>query len=48
MKKIILIILVLISSLLFAQEKITVQSGYITFNSNAMFDFKDMVIERMK
>ena len=45
MKKIILIIFVFISSLTFAQEKITVQSGYITFNSNAMFDFKDLVIE---
>lgn len=45
MKKAITLILLLIQFIAFAQQKKTVSSGYVTFNSNATFEFKNMVIE---
>lgn len=45
MKKAFTLILFLLHFIAFSQEKKTVQSGYITFNSNATFEFKNMVIE---
>ncbi len=45
MKKAITLILFLLHFIAFAQQKKTVPSGYITFNSNATFEFKNLVME---
>jgi hypothetical protein len=45
MKPIIIFTFLFVTFAGFSQAKKTVQSGYITFNSNAMFEFKNMVIE---
>jgi hypothetical protein len=45
MKKTLVLIFLLIHVIAFAQDKKTVQSGYITFNSNSTFDFKNLTID---
>ena len=45
MKKIITLLIMIISVSCFSQEKKMIKSGYITFNSNSMLEFKNLTIE---
>ena len=45
MKNIFSLIFLLVSFISFAQQKKTVASGYITFNSGSNFEFKNMVLD---
>lgn len=45
MKKTFIILFVLLSLFSFSQEKKFVKSGYITFNSNSILEFKNLTIE---
>lgn len=48
MKKILTILLLFISLLSFSQEKEVIKSGYITFNSGSILEFKNLTIEGQK
>lgn len=48
MKKIVTIFLLLVSFVVFSQEKKTIPNGYITFNSNSTVYFKNMTIDGEK
>ncbi len=48
MKKILTFLLLFVSFLSFSQEKRIIKSGYITFNSGSILEFKDLTIDDQK
>lgn len=45
MKKIFILLFLFVNLLSFSQEKKVIKSGYITFNSNSILEFKNLTIE---